>query len=64
MFIRSLGKTIAAELEKVFYRIDDSQVEAFVEAIGKARRIVLVGAGREGLATRAFNHLRHDYYDP
>lgn len=54
MFIRSLGKTIAAELEKVFYRIDDSQVEAFIEAIGNAKRIVLVGAGREGLATRAF----------
>jgi hypothetical protein len=34
MFIKSLGKTIALELEKVFYRIDDSQVEAFIEAIG------------------------------
>jgi len=54
MFIRSLGKTIAMELEKVFYRIDESQVEAFIEFIGNARRIVLIGAGREGLATRAF----------
>jgi hypothetical protein len=41
MFIRSLGKTIAVELEKVFYRIDESQVEAFIEVIGKAKRIVL-----------------------
>ena len=54
MFLRSLGKTIAAELEKVFYRIEDSQVEAFIEAIVKAKRIVLAGAGREGLSTRAF----------
>jgi len=54
MFIRSLGKTIATELEKVCYRIDESQVEAFIEAIGNAKRIVLIGAGREGLATRAF----------
>lgn len=54
MFIKSLGKTIALELEKVFYRIDDSQVEAFIEAIKNAKRIVLIGAGREGLATRAF----------
>jgi 6-phospho-3-hexuloisomerase len=54
MFIKSLGKTIAAELEKVFYRIDDSQVESFIEAITNAKRIILIGAGREGLATRAF----------
>ena len=53
MTIKSLGKTIALELEKVFYRIDDSQVEAFIEAIRDARRIILIGAGREGLATRA-----------
>ena len=54
MYIKSLGKTIATELEKVFYRIDDAQVEAFIKAIINATRIVLIGAGREGLATRAF----------
>jgi 6-phospho-3-hexuloisomerase len=54
MSIKSLGKTITLELEKVFDKIDDSQVAAFIEAIRNAKRIILIGAGREGLATRAF----------
>ena len=54
MTIKSLGKTIALELTQVFDKLDDSQVETFIEAIGSANRIILIGAGREGLATRAF----------
>jgi len=54
MSIKSMGKIIALELEKVFDKIDDTQVEAFIEAITNAKRIILIGAGREGLATRAF----------
>jgi 6-phospho-3-hexuloisomerase len=54
MSIKSLGKTITLELEKVFDKIDDSQVAAFIEAIRNAKRIILIGAGREGPATRAF----------
>ncbi len=51
MSINSLGKTIALELEKVFDKIDDSQVDAFIEAIRNAKRII-------------FDHVRHDHYDP
>ena len=54
MSIKSLGKTIALELAQVFDKIDDSQVETFIEAIGNAKRIIMIGVGREGLATRAF----------
>ncbi|HVM83750.1 MAG TPA: SIS domain-containing protein [Candidatus Binatia bacterium] len=44
----------AAELGRVAERIDESEVEAFMAAIEKAPRIFLVGAGREGLSTKAF----------
>jgi len=54
MDIKKLGKTITEELAKVFERIDLAQVEALMGAIGKAKRIILIGVGREGLATRAF----------
>ena len=54
MSIKSLGKIISQELAQVFEEIDESQVEAFIEAIGNAKQIILIGAGREGLATRAF----------
>src|SRR3954469_7837945 len=43
-----------AELARVASRIDDAQVDAFMAAITRAPRIFLVGAGREGLSTKAF----------
>jgi 6-phospho-3-hexuloisomerase len=43
-----------AELGRVGDRIDENQVAAFMEAIVKAKRVFLIGAGREGLSTRAF----------
>jgi 6-phospho-3-hexuloisomerase len=43
-----------AELARVAPRIDDVQVDAFMAAIERAPRIFLVGAGREGLSTKAF----------
>ena len=43
-----------AELGRVAARIDEDQVDAFMTAIEKAPRIFLVGAGREGLSTKAF----------
>lgn len=52
--IKELGKTITGELAQVFERIDESQIEKFIAAIEKAKRIILIGVGREGLATRAF----------
>ena len=54
MSIKKLGKTITHELAQVFEKIDVSQIERFMEAIGDANRIILIGVGREGLATRAF----------
>ncbi|HEY4162622.1 MAG TPA: 6-phospho-3-hexuloisomerase [Dongiaceae bacterium] len=43
-----------AELGQVAERIDEAQAAAFMDAIVKARRVFLIGAGREGLSTRAF----------
>jgi 6-phospho-3-hexuloisomerase len=43
-----------AELGQVAERIDEAQVAAFMDAIVKAQRVFLIGAGREGLSTRAF----------
>src|SRR5512147_1811445 len=54
MDIKKLGKTITVELANVFERIDLPQVEGFIAALDQAKRIILIGVGREGLATRAF----------
>ncbi|UCF93369.1 MAG: SIS domain-containing protein [Desulfobacterales bacterium] len=54
MSIHQLGKAITQELAAVFDRIDASQIETLIEAIENANRIILIGVGREGLATRAF----------
>ena len=54
MPIKKLGKTIAQELAQVFERINESQIEKFITAVINANRIILIGVGREGLATRAF----------
>ena len=43
-----------AELGQVAERIDTRQIDAFIAAIARAKRVFLIGAGREGLSTRAF----------
>jgi 6-phospho-3-hexuloisomerase len=43
-----------AELGRVAERIDEAQADAFMAAIERAPRIFVVGAGREGLAAKAF----------
>ncbi len=45
---------IIKELGKVFDRIDLFEVECFVSEIMKAKKIILIGVGREGLSTKAF----------
>ena len=45
---------ITKELGKVFDRVDLSEVECFVSEIMKAKKIILIGVGREGLSTKAF----------
>lgn len=46
--------TILNELQQVFERVDPHQLEQFMDAITKAKRLFLIGVGREGLSTRAF----------
>jgi len=46
--------TVVGELDEVFKRIDEKQVDDFTEAIIKAERVFVVGAGREGISSRAF----------
>ena len=53
MSFGQLGAVIAKELATVFERTAPEEVEAWA-AIQAAKRIVLVGAGREGISTRAF----------
>ena len=42
------------ELQEVFNLMDDSYVRELVEAVKSYKRIYTIGAGREGLATKAF----------
>lgn len=47
-------KTILQEMEAVLSKVKESQIEELVKAIPKKDKIVLVGAGRVGLAVRGF----------
>lgn len=51
---RELSDTAMRELTEVFQKMDDSNVRQLLEMIKKTERIFLLGAGREGLSTRAF----------
>jgi 6-phospho-3-hexuloisomerase len=55
-----------SELAQVTDRLDRRQIDNFIAAIAGARRVFLVGAGREGLSTRAFTmrlmHLGKETY--
>jgi 6-phospho-3-hexuloisomerase len=54
MKIRELAATVVNELRQVFERLDEDEVEKFTQAIVDAKRVFLVGGGREGLSLRAF----------
>ena len=43
-----------AELGQVGERLDEAEIEALMAAIIRAKRVFCIGAGREGLSTRAF----------
>lgn len=47
-------QTALAELEAVFARLDDTQVNAVIERLAQARRIVVFGGGREKLQIMGF----------
>jgi len=58
--------TIAEHIKKVAESLDPAQVERFVEEILKANKVFVYGAGRSGLAGKAFAmrlmHLGIDVY--
>jgi len=54
MKIRELAATVVNELKQVFERLDENEVEKFTNAIVEAKRVFLVGGGREGLSLRSF----------
>lgn len=60
MAVRENLKQIVAELSDYSVELDDKQAEAFLKNIQQAKHIFLAGAGRSGLAIRAFaNRLLH-----
>jgi 6-phospho-3-hexuloisomerase len=52
--VREAFGQAVAELDRLAERLDEGQIAAFMDAIVRARRIFCIGAGREGLSTRAF----------
>ena len=54
MKFQERASTVVGELGKVFEKIDKKEIDDFTEAIIKAKRVFVVGAGREGLSSRAF----------
>lgn len=52
---RELYRKVQDEHEAVFERQDVGELEAFMEAIVGAKRIFIMGVGREGIAARAFS---------
>ena len=52
--MKDTAKKILSELSEVFERVDEKQVRAFKEEILKAKKIILIGVGREGLSTKSF----------
>ena len=52
--MKDIAKKILSELSDVFERVDETQVKVFMEEILKAKKIILIGVGREGLSTKSF----------
>lgn len=52
--MKETAKKIINELSEVFERVDENQVATFKDEILKAKRIILIGVGREGLSTKSF----------
>lgn len=51
---KELYQAVMEEHEKVFEKQDLTELEQFMELICKAKRIFLMGVGREGISTRGF----------
>ncbi len=48
------ARQILEEMERVLSQVDETEVDAFLHEIMKARHIVVYGLGREGLVMRSF----------
>jgi 6-phospho-3-hexuloisomerase len=58
------AQMIVEELGQVFKRVSSDEVESFIAQIMKAKRVILIGVGREGLSTKAFTmRLMHLGFD-
>ena len=55
MTIKEMNAKAVAELTDVINRIDPAQVDALVELLARANRVVLYGVGREGLMMKALS---------
>ena len=53
--IKEMNTKAVAELTDVINRIDPVQVDALIEILAKANRVVLYGVGREGLMMKALS---------
>ncbi len=54
MPVKEIMTTIARHILNTAEEISDSEINAMVKSIEKAQRIFVIGAGRSGLAARAF----------
>ncbi|MBN2251977.1 MAG: 6-phospho-3-hexuloisomerase [Candidatus Altiarchaeota archaeon] len=54
MPVKNTMLTIATHVTSIVEGLDESEIEAMVEAIREADRVFLLGAGRSGLVARAF----------
>jgi len=54
MNLKETAKTVVAEYQAVFERLDEDMVNRFVALIHGHDRIFFIGVGREGMMTRAF----------
>lgn len=52
--VREGFRHAVTELDRVTARLDDAQLDRFIDAVLQAPRIFCIGVGREGLSTRAF----------
>jgi 6-phospho-3-hexuloisomerase len=49
-----IAKKVTRELEDVLSQVNRGEIQRFVDVISKAKRVFVVGVGREGLSSRAF----------
>jgi 6-phospho-3-hexuloisomerase len=52
--VSALAERALGDLAQVFKRVGDNDAEALVDAVVKAKRVVVFGCGREGLQMRGF----------